>query len=51
MKKARHSDYFTKYDDAIFAQAVITFHDSKIFDDPIDEAVLRKAIDRWEQNL
>jgi len=49
MKKARHVDYFTKYDDAIFARAVITFHDSQIFDDPIDETVLRKTADHWNR--
>jgi hypothetical protein len=49
MKKAPHVDDFAKHDDAMFARAVITFHDSQIFDDPIDEAVLRKTADRWDK--
>jgi hypothetical protein len=48
MKKAPHADDFAKYDDATFARAVIGIHDNQIFRDAIDEAVLRKTINRWK---
>jgi hypothetical protein len=47
MKKTRHADDFAKHDDANFARAVITIHDNQIFNDPIDEAVLRKTANHW----
>jgi hypothetical protein len=49
MKKAPHANDFAKYDDATFARAVITVHNNKIFDDPLDAAVLRKTADRWNK--
>jgi hypothetical protein len=49
MKKAPHADDFAKVDDATFARAVITCHDNQIFNDPIDEAVLRKTAGRWNK--
>ena len=47
-EKKPHVDDFTKYDDAIFARAVIAIHDNQIFRDAINEAVLRKTVNRWK---
>jgi hypothetical protein len=49
IKKALPVDDFAKVDAATFARAVIAVHDSQIFDDPLDKAVLRKAADRWDK--
>jgi hypothetical protein len=47
VKKVLDKSHFIKREDAAFAQAVITIHDRKLFGDPLNDAVLRETLGRW----